>query len=59
MGQESNLHPAVLECASPCPQASIVVFWLRIIRPISTKLSILVHIRAPGLVSRWGEMREK
>jgi len=23
VGQESNLQPAVLECASPCPRASI------------------------------------
>jgi hypothetical protein len=51
VGQESHLHPAVLESAADCPQSSIVVSQVGISGPNSATSSIVVHSCAPGLVS--------
>jgi hypothetical protein len=51
MRQKSHLQPAVLECASTCPWAFIVVSWLRNFCLISAIPSIVVHMCASRLVS--------
>lgn len=55
--------PAVLESASQRPQPSIVVFLFQISDLTSANPSIVVHISAPGLVSRlvswWREVQAK